>query len=232
VEQGHIAEALIFELSKVEKPAIRLRVVSHLPHIDPKLADRVATGLGLRDKLEPPLPAKQPLADLKPSKSLSIALNGPQSFAGRKLGVLVTDGTDRPLFDVLKSAIEAEGATLEVVAPTVGGVKASDGSVIEAQQKIGGGPSVLYDAVAVMPSAEGVEALLKNAAAKDFVSDAFAHLKFIAYADAAMPLFEKAGIASDLDEGCIVLNASKDAEVFVTACRKLRRWEREQIVMA
>jgi len=232
VEQGHIAEALIFELSKVEKPAIRLRVVSHLPHIDPKLADRVATGLGLRDKLEPPLPAKQPLADLKPSKSLSIALNGPKSFAGRKLGVLVTDGTDRPLFDVLKSAIEAEGATLEVVAPTIGGVKASDGSVIEAQQKIGGGPSVLYDAVAVMPSAEGVEALLKNAAAKDFVSDAFAHLKFIAYADAAMPLFEKAGIASDLDDGCVVLNASKDAEVFVTACRKLRRWEREQIVMA
>ena len=232
VEQGHIAEALIFELSKVEKPAIRLRVVSHLPHIDPKLADRVATGLGLRDKLEPPLPAKQPLADLKPSKSLSIARNGPKSFAGRKLGVLVTDGTDRPLFDVLKSAIEAEGATLEVVAPTIGGVKASDGSVIEAQQKIGGGPSVLYDAVAVMPSAEGVEALLKNAAAKDFVSDAFAHLKFIAYADAAMPLFEKAGIASDLDDGCVVLNASKDAEVFVTACRKLRRWEREQIVMA
>src|SRR6202046_4963370 len=40
VEQGHIAEALIFELSKVEKPATRLRLASHLPHIDPKLADR------------------------------------------------------------------------------------------------------------------------------------------------------------------------------------------------
>src|ERR1700722_3209932 len=109
VEQGHIAEALIFELSKVEKPSIRLRLVSHLPHIDPKLADRVAKGLGLRDKLDPPPPAKQPLADLKPSKALSIALNGPISFAGRKIGVLVTDGADRPLFDSLKSAIEAEG---------------------------------------------------------------------------------------------------------------------------
>ncbi len=155
VEQGHIAEALIFELSKVEKPAIRLRLVSHLPHIDPKLADRVAKGLGLLDKLAPPPPAKQPLADLKPSKALSIALNGPKSFAGRNVGVLVTDGTDRPLFDDLKSAIEAEGATLEVIAPTVGGVKASDGSIIKAQQKIGGGPSVLYDAVAVMPSVSG-----------------------------------------------------------------------------
>src|SRR3984885_989400 len=73
VEQGHIADALIFELSKVEKPVIRLRLVSHLPHIDSKLADRVAKGLGLGDKLEPPPPAKQPLPDLKPSKALSIA---------------------------------------------------------------------------------------------------------------------------------------------------------------
>src|ERR1700722_4080703 len=165
IEQGHIAEALIFELSKVEKPAIRLRLVSHLPHIDAKLADRVAKGLGLRDKLEPPSPAKQPLMDLQASKALSIALNGPKTFAGRKIGVLVTDGTDGPLFEAIKAAGEAEGATLEVIAPTVGGVKASDGSLIEAQQKIGGGPSVLYDAVAVMPSEEGVTSLLKSAGA-------------------------------------------------------------------
>jgi catalase len=83
-----------------------------------------------------------------------------------------------------------------------------------------------------MPSAEGVEALLKNTAAKDFVSDAFAHLKFIAYDEVAMKLFEKAGIAADLDEGCFILNAPKDAETFVRACRKLRRWDREQLVMA
>lgn len=118
------------------------------------------------------------------------------------------------------------------VAPTVGGVKASDGSIIEAQQKIGGGPSVLYDAVAVMPSADGVQSLLKNAAAKNFVSDAFAHLKFIVYDEAAMPLFEKAGMAADLDEGCIILKAAKDVQTFVTACRKLRRWDREQMVAA
>ena len=46
VEQGHIADALIFELSKVERPAIRTRVVSHLPNIDAKLADTVAEGFG------------------------------------------------------------------------------------------------------------------------------------------------------------------------------------------
>ena len=229
-EQGHIADALVFELSKVEKPAIRARLVSHLPHIDAKLADRVAKGLGLHEKIQPFPPAKEPRRDLKPSKALSIALNGPKSFAGRKVGVLVTDGTDRQLFDDLKSEVEAEGATLEVIAPAVGGVKASDGTLIEAQQKIGGGPSVLYDAVAVIPSEAGVQALLKNAAAKDFVSDAFAHLKFIGYSDAALPLFEKAGIAADMDDGFIPLAKAKGAGAFIVACRKLRRWEREQVV--
>ena len=231
-EQGHIADALIFELSKVERPAIRLRVLSHLPNIDAKLADRVAKGLGVRDKIAPHPPAKEPITDLKAVKSLSIMLNGPKSFEGRKVGILVTDGTDADLFESLKAAIGAEGATFEVIAPTIGGVTASDGSLIEAGQKIGGGPSVLYDAVAVMPSEQGVAALLKNAAAKDFVSDAFAHLKFIAYAASAMPLFEKAGIAADLDEGCIPLDSAKAASAFITACRKLRRWEREQVVKA
>jgi catalase len=86
---------------------------------------------------------------------------------------------------------------------------------------------VLYDAVAVMISPEGAEALLKDAAAKDFVSDAFGHLKFIAYIDAAMPLLEKAGIAPDLDAGCVILNGPKNPDSFVKACRKLRRWDRE-----
>jgi catalase len=117
-----------------------------------------------------------------------------------------------------------------VIAPAVGGVTASNGNRIEAQQKIGGGPSVLYDAVAVIPSEEGVQPLLKNAAAKDFVSDAFAHLKVIGYVDAAMPLFEKAGIAADMDEGFVPLAKAKGTVAFVTACRKLRIWPREQIV--
>jgi catalase len=91
---------------------------------------------------------------------------------------------------------------------------------------------VLYDAVAIIPSEIGVQALLKNAAAKDFVSDAFAHLKFIAFVDTALPLFEKAGIAADMDDGFIPLATGKGAAAFVIACRKLRRWEREQVVTA
>ena len=147
----------------------------------------------------------------------------------------MTDGVDRALLDALKEALEAEGATLEIIAPTVGGVEASDGTLIAGDQKIGGGPSVLYDAVAVLPSEDGVKLLVTNPAARDFVADAFAHLKFIGYVDAAMPLFEKAGIAADLDAGCISLiapkrTAAKGAAAFVAACRNLRLWEREKLL--
>ncbi len=64
---------------------------------------------------------------------------------------------------------------MEIVSPEVGGVEASDGTWIEAKQMIDGGPSVLYDAVAVLASEEGAALLAKEAAARDFVADAFAH---------------------------------------------------------
>lgn len=232
VEQGHIADALIFELSKVEKPVIRARVVSHLPNIDTKLADRVSKGLGLQEKAPPLPPAVEPRKDLKPSKALSIALNPPKTFAGRKVGALVTEGSDLSLLEALKQALEAEGAMLEIIAPTIGGVKSSDGRPIEANQKIGGGPSVLYDAVAILPSKDGANILLTNASAKDFISDAFGHLKFIAFVKNALPLFKKAGLPEELDEGFIELTGTKSAAQFVAACRKLRLWQREQVVTA
>jgi len=57
-----------------------------------------------------------------PSPALSIIRNGPDSFAGRKVGALVTDGADGALLDALRAALEEEGAMLELVAPTVGGI--------------------------------------------------------------------------------------------------------------
>ena len=230
VEQGHIADALVFELSKVENPAIRIRLVSHLPNIDGKLATRVANGLGIREKIQPATPAVTPRNDLKPSKALSIALNPPKTFEGRKVGVMVTDGVNRSLLDTLRKEVNAQGASLEVIAPTIGGVDAGDGTHIPADQKIGGGPSVLYDAVAVLLSEEGTKLLLKNLAAIEFVADAFGHCKFIGWEKAALPLFEKAGLAREKDAGCFELTGQKSIAAFLAACRKVRHWEREQTV--
>jgi len=230
VEQNHIAAALVFELSKVDEPAIRERMVSHLPNIDEGLAEQVAAGLGLKGKIKAATPAVEVRSDLEISKPLSIVLNGPESFSGRKVGALVSDGVDAKLIGGLRAALEAEGATLEIVAPTVGGVQMSDGKSLKADHKFAGGPSVLFDAVAILNGADTTETLLPNAAVGDFIRDAFAHLKFIGYTEAALPLFEKADIADALDEACVRLDGSKSVDYFITACRKLRFWKREETV--
>jgi catalase len=224
-EKNHIAAALVFELSKVETPKIRSRMVAHLLNVDEGLARQVADGLGLKEVPQPAEAAK-PTRQLKQSPALSIQLNGPKSFKGRKLGALVTEGVDVNLLQALKTALQNEGALLEIIAPKVGGVKASDGSWIEAAQKIDGGPSVLYDAVALLPSEQGAKLLAKEPAARDFIADAFAHMKFIGYAEPAATLFDKAGIGESRDEGFMALRGRADCAAFVAACRGLRYWAR------
>jgi catalase len=230
VEQQHIADALIFELSKVETLAIRTRMVAHLLNIDRALAEHVAHGLRLKELPRPADAARPTLTHLRPSPALSIQLNGPASFKGRKVGALVTDGVDINMVRALKTALEEEGALLEIIAPQVGGVEASDGSWIEAAQQLRGGPSVLYDAVVLLPSADGVADLVQEPTARDFVADAFAHCKFIGYVEAALPLFGKAGIADSRDDGCIALEGPESCAPFVATCRKLRFWAREAAV--
>jgi catalase len=226
VEQSHIQDALVFELSKVETVAIRERMVAHLLNIDEGLAGAVAKGLRLAD-MPKPLPAARPTRqDLKPSPKLSILLNGPETFAGRMVGALVTDGVDAKVLATLAKAVKGEGATLKLVAPEVGGVTDSAGMHHPADEKVDGGPSVLFDAVAVLPSEEGADLLAKLPAARDFVADATAHQKFIGYSAAATALFERAGIANALDEGFLPLNKAGDARAFITACRKIRFWDR------
>jgi catalase len=227
-EQEHIVMALTFELAKVETLVIRERMISHLLNIDETLATKVADKLGIRNLPKPADAAVAPRDDLPVSDALSILKNGPDSFKGRKVGVLVTDGCDAVLLNSLHNALIAEGAMMEIVAPKVGGVEAADGSIIEGHKMIDGGPSVLFDAVALIVSEEGVERLLGEATARDFVADAFAHCKFIAHVEAAQPLFEKAGV--EADEGVIAISSVADIAGFVESCRKLRLWAREKTV--
>ncbi len=229
-EQRHIASALTFELSKVEIPAIRERMVSHLLNIDETLATTVAQKLGMQTMPKPADAAMPTRQDLDPSPALSIVENGPKRFEGRKLGILVTDGVDAGLLSALTDAVTKEKAVFELIAPKVGGVKASDGSLIKAHHMIDGGPSVLFDAVALLISTQGIEDLVDEAAARDFVADAFQHCKFIGYVESAMPLMQKAGLAEALDEGVIALQQDEDPADFVAKLGTLRVWGREQSV--
>jgi catalase len=226
IEQRHIVNALTFELSKVEAVTIRARVVSHLLNIDEGLAKKVAKGLRLAHLPVAAVAARPTRQDLKPSDKLSIVKNGPASFAGRKVGALVTDGVDATLLAALAKALGKEGALLELIAPEVGGVTDSKGVLHTANQKVEGGPSVLFDAVAILPSEKGAKELTMLPAARDFLADAFAHRKYIAYVPEAILLMEKAGVADSVDMGFAVLNTGQDCVAFVELCRKLRYWGR------
>jgi catalase len=226
VEQTHIVNAFVFELSKVETLEIRERMVANLRNVDEDLATKVADGLGLTAMPDRSPAARMPITDLADSPALSILRNPPDSLEGRKIGALVTDGSDVKLLVQLEKAIDAEGAMLEYVAPKVGGFEMSDGTLVEAQQKIDGGPSVLYDAVVILASEAGAAELVADATTKDFLSDAFAHCKFIGYAASAQGLLDAAGI--EPDDGVVALDGSRNGiAAFLKLCHGVRYWDRE-----
>ena len=77
----------------------------HLLSIDEELARKVADGLRIEEMTEPAKAARPTIKDLKPSPALSILKNGPESFAGRRVGILVTDGVDVAQLRSLMDAI-------------------------------------------------------------------------------------------------------------------------------
>src|SRR5690349_12344728 len=229
IEQQHIIDAFIFELSKCDRETIRIRMVASLRNVGEDLARSVAEGLGLSG-LPGPLPAaREPVRDLPASAALSILANGPDSFAGRKIGILVTDGVDSDKLDEVKSAAEQAQVNVELIAPAVGGVDDSDGNHAPADQKIQGGPSVLYDAVILLASKHGVPALAAQPAVRDFVADAYAHCKFIGYTGDASPLFQAAALGDLTDDGFISLDEHSAAD-FISRCAKLRFWPRQAAI--
>jgi catalase len=218
-EQAHLASALVFELSKVGIAAVRTRMMANLVNVDPDLAKRVGVGLNM------PVPKASktaaPVQDLDLSPALRI-VNGPrepQAIKGHVIGILVADGSDAAAVDKLKAAIKKAGAVAKVIAPKIGGAKGADGTLIPADGQLAGTPSVTVDAIAVVLSDTGCAALLKEAAAVQFVMDAFGHLKAIGATEAAKPLLDKAGV--EPDEGVVGLGAD-----FLAAAAK-RFWDRE-----
>lgn len=178
-EQAHLASALVFELSKVEHLHVRQAMVAHLRNIEEELAKRVAAGLGLETLPNAPQ-AAAPVQDLDLSPAVQTIGKMKDTLEGRVIGILIADGSDGAVIDKIRQAVIDAKATVKIVAPKVGGAKLADGSILEADGQLAGMPSVLFDAVAVILSDAGADMLSKEAAAIDFVRDAFGHLKAIA----------------------------------------------------
>ncbi|HET9955802.1 MAG TPA: catalase, partial [Polyangiaceae bacterium] len=224
-EQAHIVAALTFELSKVDTPEIRSRIVAHLRNIDESLANRVAKGLGLDMLPDAPDPAA-PIQDLPLSPALRVIGKMKDTFEARVVGIVVADGSDGAVVEALRGAVQGAGGRVKVIAPRIGGVTMIDGSHVPADGQLAGNPSVFFDAVAIVLSDKAGESMSRQAAALDFVRDAYSHLKAIAVDTGGALLLRAAGIEQDQDAGIV---AASDTVAFIQVA-KTRQWDREELV--
>ncbi|MGV9008551.1 catalase [Brevundimonas sp.] len=220
IEQAHLASALVFELSKVTMDHVRNRVLANVRNVDETLAQRAADGLNVA--LPPKNDAVSAPFDMDASPALRIVGKYPDTLKGRAVGILVSDGADGAVIDAVKAAAEADGATVKIVAPRIGGVTLKGGKKLKADGQLAGTPSVLFDAVALVLSEAGCAELLKESAAVDFTAFAFAHLKAIGHTTEAQPLLDKAGVAPDAG----VIDLAEGADVWIKPART-RQWDRE-----
>ncbi len=220
-ERAHVASSFTFELSKVgQLNQVPPRMVGNLRNVDEELAQRVADGLGIA--LPPKAKAAREPLDMEPSPALSIQKNMKHTLEGRSVGILYADGSDGAEIDALVAAITKAKGKAVLIAPKVGGAKLADGSVRKADGQMAGTPSQLFDAVALVLSADGTKMLLKESGAVDFVANAFVHLKAIGANEPARPLLDKARV--EPDDGVTDLGSN-----FIAAAR-LRHFDREPSV--
>ncbi|WP_077967185.1 catalase [Ensifer adhaerens] len=216
-ERAHIASSFVFELSKVALEHVPPRMIGNLLNVDRDLAQRVAVGLGI--DLPRANPAAREPVDLEPSPALSIQKNMLETVEGRKIGILIGDGSDVTALKKLKDAIAKAGAVPFVVAPKIGNTTLSDGKPVKADGQLAGSPSQIFDAVAVLLSKDGAEILVNEAAAIQWIMDAFGHLKAIGHSEDALPILKKAGV--EIGAGVVPLDAH-----FLEAA-SMRFWDRE-----
>ena len=237
VEQQHIVNAFRFELSRVQTPAIRERMVSGLMNVDAELASAVASGLGLREMPEP-MPkvlARDVTPEVSTSPTLSLrARPGDGSIRTRRVAIFVGDGCDGPSLLALSQRLTEEGAVPRFVATRLGTVEPSSGEAIEVDVSVEAAPSVLYDAVVLPAGADAVRQLRSDGRTLEFIKDQYRHCKSILALGESTQLLEACGITPMLptgepDPGLIVATPDDDAagDAFVSAIAAHRHFARE-----
>jgi catalase len=236
IEQSHIIRGFRFELTKVQVPAVRERVLSMIANVDSQLAKAVAQGLGM--------PVPKPMAQIlmKPAKpevtvspALSLfALPGDQSLATRHVALLVANGVDGNSLKAVFTALEKLGAVVRFVGARLGAVTTSEGDNIEVDVTLETTPSALYDAVVVPAGDAAAKALGNLGQAPEFLKDQYRHCKPMLVLGEGADLLQNAGIPKTLpsgepDPGLLICEhgLQKDTmHMFAQAIAKHRHFER------
>jgi catalase len=237
VEKRHIVNAFRVELSKVQTPAVRERMVSGLLNVDPELGKAVGAGLGLRE-LPPPMPkalAKNVTPEVSTSPTLSLfARPGSEGIRTRQIAILVADGCDGAALSAFAERLTAEGAVARFIGPVLGAVATADDGAIEVDVPLAAAASVLFDAVVLPDGAKAVDVLVRDGRALEFIKDQYRHAKTILAFGESGGLLRACSIDEKLPDGRVDPGLLIDAPpgeattlAFITALTKHRHYVRE-----
>ncbi len=236
IEQAHIVRAFRFELTRVQTPAVRERVVAQLANVASELAQQVAAGLGM-DMPEPlPAAAPKPAApEVTASPALSLfARPGDGSIRTRRIAILVTEDVALGTLRTLHEGLLQAGAVPRFVGVRLGAVDGADEEAVEVDATLETAPSVLWDAL-VLPDGPGAMLLCNEGHAVEFVKDHYRHAKPMLVLGQGNALLAEAGIPDELPSGGadpgLVMHDGADADAalqaFVAAVAKHRHFERQ-----
>ncbi|MBV6319572.1 catalase [Duganella violaceipulchra] len=249
VEQNHIIAAFRFELTRVQTPAIRRRMVAGLVNVDQQLAAGVADGLGMAVPPALPLATDLPMHDYPPSPSLSLfSRPGTTGIKTLKVALLVAPGVDAEQARRLYAALLDGGAVPRLIGERIGKLPGTD---LDVEISFETGPSVLWDG-AIVPDRDDAYAglaaadtphsdtpggtqLNRDVAAQEFLRLQYRHDKPLLAIGNGAQLLYAAGIPQDLpdgepDPGVIVAERGVGESVlalFETALARRRVYARE-----
>ncbi|WAC75921.1 catalase [Roseateles sp. SL47] len=211
-EQNHIVAAYRFELTRVQTPAIRQRVLALLARVDATLAQRVAEGLGME------VPA--PLPDLAPgtgagagvegsvqppevTKSAALSLlarPGDGALNGRRVALLVHQGVDGTAVRAVHTAVLDAGGVPRLIAHRLGDVQPASGDPMQIEITLETAPGALWDAVVLPDESPDRPNLAMSGQAVSFVQDLYRHCKPILVLGGRSALLQAAGVPASADE--------------------------------
>lgn len=204
VEKNHIIAAFRFELTRVQIPTIRQRVVSLLVNVNSVLASGVANGLGIELPAAAPLASNLPTPTYEPSPALSLLSRpGYTGIRTRRVAILVGNDVEADSVAKVYTDLLSEGAVPRIVGIQLGKVVTHDGKGLDVEISLEAGPSVLYDAVVIAGGDGSVKNLLWDAHALDFVRLQYRHCKPILAIGSGVVLLNKADVPTTLPDGSI-----------------------------
>jgi catalase len=250
VEKDHIICAFQFELSKVETPAIRQRVVDNLAHVDSRLARKVAEAVGIglpdakaaagrsgfRDKRHKfPVEASAALSMEPPVPGANGHVPTP-NITTRRIAILAATGVEVGAMRALQQALQDAGATCRVISDRLGFIATSSGQQLPVDHTFQTMPSVMFDAVLVPGGAASVQALERCGAAVHFMLEAYKHCKTICLIGESSRLLQRVGVEEGavLPPGVVIgrndpTQRAQLAQDFIAAIARHRHWLRPNL---